>query len=422
MNTASRVAHHVDLCGLVMITEKLVFSLALLALAVPASQARAAMTIKGIPSGDINEPSYKYDRFYDQSEEPEGAPPKAFIGEAYDWSGVGIAWEASAGPVYRSRWVTMISPQYFLTAKHAYPPLGDVTFYETNSRTGPSHTYTIDTMVDDFGGTDLALGRLTAPIAPEDNIAHYPILDFTYSGLPGDQKYNTYKGLTFFASGHGGVHPNSDPVSKPRVGRNQIDVLGNEKVNHGTPQNPIYVTTYAMEYNYEGPPDGLGDDENLLKSGDSGGPSFVVFNDELALVGIHWYNNLAITPKISGDSFVPYYIEIPGSSNDITDYVAVETVTPLGGDANMDGIVNDIDATILAANWNTSGAVWTHGDFNADGLVNNTDATILASNWLQSVQTPDPIVSFSAVPEPATALLLLTGLASAAALHFRRRR
>ena len=392
-----------------MIAKRLVFVFVLLVPAILVPQARAAMRIMGIPLEDIDKPSYKYDRFYEQSEEfPDD---KEFIGEAYDWSGVGVAWEESGGKYY-SRWVTMISPQYFLTATHADPPLGAVTFYENNSRTGPSHSYTIDAMVDNFG--DITLGRLTTPIAPEDNIAHYPILDFTYSALSGDQKYNTYEGLTFFASGHGGVHPNSDPVSKPRVGRNQVDD-GSDGIKD---RDFSPSTTKSMFYSYDA--DGLGDDECYLYPGDSGGPSFVVFNGKLALVGIHWYINAF--PPSSIDSFVPHYIDILGPNNDITDYVAIETVTPLGGDANMDGIVNDIDATILATNWGqyATEPTWTQGNFNADNFVNEIDATILVTNWLQSAETSIPGASTSAVPEPTAVVLLLAGVLFAAVLHFRR--
>ena len=42
------------------------------------------------------------------------------------------------------------------------------------------------------------------------------------------------------------------------------------------------------------------------------------------------------------------------------------------GDANRDGAVDDADASILAAHWQTaSGATWEMGDFNVDGAVND---------------------------------------------------
>ena len=77
------------------------------------------------------------------------------------------------------------------------------------------------------------------------------------------------------------------------------------------------------------------------------------------------------------------------------------TTNKLYGDANLDGIVNDTDATIMAANWLSSGAGWSMGDFNDDHTVDSKDAAILAANWLKTE-------SYTAsVPEPALLLPLL---------------
>jgi hypothetical protein len=51
------------------------------------------------------------------------------------------------------------------------------------------------------------------------------------------------------------------------------------------------------------------------------------------------------------------------------------------GDANRDGVVNDADASILAAHWQATGVGWSEGDFNGDGVVNELDASILAVYW-----------------------------------------
>ncbi|MGA2440237.1 MAG: fibronectin type III domain-containing protein [Tepidisphaeraceae bacterium] len=53
------------------------------------------------------------------------------------------------------------------------------------------------------------------------------------------------------------------------------------------------------------------------------------------------------------------------------------------GDANLDGLVNAADFTILAANFNQSVTGWDQGDFNYDGLVNAADFTDLAANFNQ---------------------------------------
>ena len=55
---------------------------------------------------------------------------------------------------------------------------------------------------------------------------------------------------------------------------------------------------------------------------------------------------------------------------------------PMPGDANRDGVVDDVDASILGANWLVpSGATWADGDFNSDGKVDDRDAAILAAHW-----------------------------------------
>ena len=134
----------------------------------------------------------------------------------------------------------------------------------------------------------------------------------------------------------------------------------------------------------------------------------------------------------------------------------------LPGDATLDGVVDEEDAAILAANWLTaSGASWGDGDFNDDGAVNDLDATLMAANWgatgslgsresLESlVSLPDGVVQAagiymddmlydsgihridtfeiqkiipdgSAVPEPATIMLLLSGLLVGFLLRYRR--
>ena len=64
------------------------------------------------------------------------------------------------------------------------------------------------------------------------------------------------------------------------------------------------------------------------------------------------------------------------------------------GDANCDGVVDQLDAQVLAENWLTTGAFWLAGDFNNDQVVNDIDATILAANWgygaSQSASAPEP--------------------------------
>jgi thiol-disulfide isomerase/thioredoxin len=68
----------------------------------------------------------------------------------------------------------------------------------------------------------------------------------------------------------------------------------------------------------------------------------------------------------------------------------IELKYTLNGDANLDGLVNGADSTILAANFNQSITGWDHGDFNYDGLVNAADSNELAANFNQSVNLSPP--------------------------------
>ncbi|MGD0768242.1 MAG: SMP-30/gluconolactonase/LRE family protein [Tepidisphaeraceae bacterium] len=104
----------------------------------------------------------------------------------------------------------------------------------------------------------------------------------------------------------------------------------------------------------------------------------------------------------------------------------IEVMYTLLGDANLDGLVNAADFTILAANFNQPVTGWDQGDFNYDGLVNAADFTDLAANFNQSasgaaVSTGDIAaldafaaangISLANVPEPASAgMIVMAGL------------
>ncbi len=106
-----------------------------------------------------------------------------------------------------------------------------------------------------------------------------------------------------------------------------------------------------------------------------------------------------------------------GSYTGHLDNFLMESIMPQPGDANLDGTVDEADATILAANWQRNDDVyWQEGDFNGDGTVDDADATVLAANWQgSSSQSAD-------VPEPALYVLLLSLLTCIAVCKCRFRR
>ena len=76
------------------------------------------------------------------------------------------------------------------------------------------------------------------------------------------------------------------------------------------------------------------------------------------------------------------------------------------GDANSDSVVDELDAAVLAANWQADDACWAQGDFNNDGNVDERDATILAANWQKTV------CNTASAPEPSTVVLLFLAATS----------
>ncbi|MCC5830605.1 MAG: hypothetical protein JJU36_14250 [Phycisphaeraceae bacterium] len=74
-------------------------------------------------------------------------------------------------------------------------------------------------------------------------------------------------------------------------------------------------------------------------------------------------------------------------------------ILPLPGDADSNGVVDDIDLAIVQANLGMEGAAWADGDFSHDGRVTLRDAFMLAENY----SPPAPPLP---LPEPAAGSIL----------------
>ncbi len=326
----------------------------------------------------------RHDRFY------QGAD-KSFIGEGYDFSGV--------GHTSSYRWVTMISPTFFVTATHHLPPVGStVTFYEGNVK---SAEFRHDYVVDDFFVTfhwdgvpsDLTLGRLVVPdfqreaILPEHNIAYYPIIP--------PEEYR-YLGADVFVYGKPDI-----------VGMNDI---ANMYAWYDKWTAPYDKNTYVARYTYNTDALGKGTDEAFVVTGDSGAPSFIVWEGRLALAGTHYFIS-AHPPPINGtsffgDSFVPKYLDQMRA-------VRIE------GDLNGDHFVGSEDLNLVRLNWNTTvpPGDFSQGDISGDGFVGSADLNLVRAYWgrtgpgyyLDSGRTSSSSAETragTAVPEPSFLALL----------------
>jgi hypothetical protein len=95
-------------------------------------------------------------------------------------------------------------------------------------------------------------------------------------------------------------------------------------------------------------------------------------------------------------------------------------------DANLDGVVNNDDVTIVGANYAPAFAkpFWALGDFDYNGFVDNDDITLLGAFYNPSAP-PIPVptgalANAATVPEPAALILLAGGLLASGVLFAHR--
>lgn len=336
-----------------------------------------------------------------------------FFANQFDWSGVG--WGAN-----NTKTVTMITPLQFITAAHHKPPEnGPVTFVNAD---GVLKTYTIShySPTTTYGYTsDVVVGWLTAPIPEADHIKSYPLVTSPNEAWYYDRQIYVYG-------------------RNAQVGRNIIDGLSTTS----TSSNPTHVAYYYYD-NIAGS-NSVGIDEAGAMSGDSSGPSFAVWQDELVLVGTHFavsgtppnryrtfdaltvryldqiqaiiqpsgqrltlldgqYSNLRpgdftndnlitasdidilLRAVIQGSTSSLYDLDHNGVVNKLdADHLIYNLLDTRYGDTNLDGEVSIADLTIMAENYGAFGTVgWAAGDFNGDQAIGIGDLSVIAE-WFSS--------------------------------------
>jgi autotransporter-associated beta strand protein len=161
-----------------------------------------------------------------------------------------------------------------------------------------------------------------------------------------------------------GVSGGSGPAITSHINLASLSITGNGQFDVNN--NHIIITYGAT--------DPFSTIANYIKSGYNGG----------GWNGPGIISSAALT-KTNGLSYGLGYAD--GKDGKVSGLVSgqIEVAYTLLGDANLDGLVNAADFTILAANFNQPVTGWDLGDFNYDGLVNAADFTDLAANFNQSV-------------------------------------
>jgi hypothetical protein len=250
---------------------------------------------------------------YDATENDRFANDPSFIAAAYDLSGVS----------HNNRWLTMISPNVFLSAEHFQPATGSsAVFYAANDPLGASVTRTVTATGEQIAGSDIWIGVLDQPLPL--TYAFYPfateIITNNNSGPPGpganaESFINSpyFQKNAFILGRSEGSYSTSQNMA---VGRNVIDGF-NPDATPGTAG-----TGAAIETGIEEPGDGnFVDHELTFQTGDSGGPTFVDIDGALVLVGINWYLGSSNgTPVLNGMSYVGNY------TNEINAFLDVHSV------------------------------------------------------------------------------------------------
>ena len=113
-----------------------------------------------------------------------------------------------------------------------------------------------------------------------------------------------------------------------------------------------------------------------------------------AIVGTNLFGdrNIVISPE-------------PGNA-----FLSISDIVTVVGDLNSDGFVGIDDLNIVLSHWNqevTEGYLFS-GDPTGDGYVGIDDLNVVLSNWNNG--TPPPPGALAAIPEPASVLLLASGM------------
>lgn len=248
----------------------------------------------------------------------------AFIASGLDLSGVAIA-DTDAG----GRWVSMISPNVFLSVHHAsfFPANGSpVTFFNSNDPLGASTTRTV---LDSqrVGTSDIRIGVLDEPLP-----ASYAYYDFATENLetfdgpgPEDEWFTSspYYNQDAYLFGRSPTDW-ADTAQDMAVGRNKLDGWVSDVED--THDAILAGLDSSGDANFLA-------GEALLQVGDSGGP--LIIDDgagNLTIVGLNWFNEFGGV-DLNGFSYVGDY------ASEIQNYLDLNSVPEVKHFALLSGIL-----------------------------------------------------------------------------------
>ncbi|MEX2138042.1 MAG: hypothetical protein WD894_02185 [Pirellulales bacterium] len=231
---------------------------------------------------------------------------------------------------------------------------------------------------------------------------------------------NANSATNFGASQHlAALSVGTDATATITAGNSKNVVTGGLSIAGGaTPTATLDVTNNAVVVNFPAggtaPADirdqivagrggaGLGRTWNGLGITSSAAAAAVALEPESRSIGYAENASLPLGP----------YANFRGEPVDDTSILIAFTRT---GDANLDGVVNDDDVTIVGATYapGVPQPHWALGDFDYNGFVDDDDVTLLGVFYDPSALPPtaaapaNPLV-ISAVPEPSTLVLFIT--------------
>ncbi len=219
----------------------------------------------------------------------------SFVLNDHDLSGVAIADDG--------RWITMLSPNVFVTADHYASPNGtSVTFYGSNDPFGNSFTTTVQS-TQQIGSTDIRLGVLSEALP--SGYASYDILNYP-------------------------IPENTNPIPVMMFGRSETAFSTSQDMAIGQNIMDRYYSSVTAANNtgnagattYDSPGVTY---EAQLATYDSGAPVMAIANGELTIVGVNWFiaSTDGTNNNISGFSYLPNY------ASEIDDYITANEVSPV---------------------------------------------------------------------------------------------